>query len=57
MTMERKKTEKVGLRFSETMSGYLSEGVEDFVKDFAIPFALIEPFKNQELNRKLFGFW
>ena len=30
MPIERKKAEKVGLRFSETMSGYLAEGVEDF---------------------------
>ena len=30
MPAERKKAEKVGLRFSETMSGYLAEGVVDF---------------------------
>ena len=30
MPVERKKAEKVGLRFSETMSGYLAEGVVDF---------------------------
>jgi len=30
MPIERKKAEKVGLRFAETMSGYLAEGVEDF---------------------------
>jgi uncharacterized protein (DUF362 family) len=30
MPVDRKKAEKVGLRFSETMSGYLAEGVEDF---------------------------
>ncbi len=30
MPGERKKGEKVGLRFSETMSGYLAEGVVDF---------------------------
>ena len=30
MPPERKKAEKVGLRFSETMSGYLAEGVVDF---------------------------
>ena len=30
MPAKRKKTEKVGLRFSETMSGYLAEGVLDF---------------------------
>ena len=30
MPTKRKETEKVGLRFSETMSGYLAEGVEDF---------------------------
>jgi hypothetical protein len=30
MSVERKETEKVGLRFSETMSGYLAQGVEDF---------------------------
>ena len=30
MPIPRKKAEKVGLRFSETMSGYLAEGVEDF---------------------------
>ncbi len=30
MPAQRKKTEKVGLRFSETMSGYLAEGVMDF---------------------------
>jgi hypothetical protein len=30
MPVERKKSEKVGLRFLETMSGYLAEGVEDF---------------------------
>lgn len=30
MPAERKKAEKVGLRFSETMSGYLAEGVMDF---------------------------
>jgi uncharacterized protein (DUF362 family) len=30
MPGERKKAKKVGLRFSETMSGYLAEGVEGF---------------------------
>ena len=30
MPVKRKKAEKVGLRFSETMSGFLAEGVEDF---------------------------
>ena len=30
MPKERKKSKKVGLRFSETMSGFLAEGVEDF---------------------------
>ena len=30
MSIERKEAEKVGLRFSETMSGYLAQGVEDF---------------------------
>ena len=30
MPVKRKKAEKVGLRFSETMSGYLAEGVADF---------------------------
>lgn len=30
MPKERKKAKKVGLRFSETMSGFLAEGVEDF---------------------------
>jgi uncharacterized protein (DUF362 family) len=30
MPAERKKAEKVGLRFSETMSGYLAEGIVDF---------------------------
>jgi len=30
MPIERKKAKKVGLRFAETMSGYLAEGVEDF---------------------------
>ena len=30
MPAQRKKAEKVGLRFSETMSGYLAEGVVDF---------------------------
>ena len=30
MPMEPKKAKKVGLRFSETMSGYLAEGVGDF---------------------------
>ena len=30
MPTGRKKTKKVGLRFSETMSGYLAEGVENF---------------------------
>jgi uncharacterized protein (DUF362 family) len=30
MPVERKGSEKVGLRFLETMSGYLAEGVEDF---------------------------
>jgi uncharacterized protein (DUF362 family) len=30
MPADRKKTEKVGIRFSETMSGYLAVGVEDF---------------------------
>jgi len=32
MPADRKKTEKVGIRFSETMSGYLAVGVEDFEK-------------------------
>ena len=30
MPFKRKEAEKVGLRFSETMSGYLAEGVVDF---------------------------
>jgi len=30
MPKERKKAKKVGLRFLETMSGFLAEGVEDF---------------------------
>ncbi len=30
MPAQRKKAERVGLRFSETMSGYLAEGVMDF---------------------------
>jgi uncharacterized protein (DUF362 family) len=30
MPAERKKAEKVGLKFSETMSGYLAQGVADF---------------------------
>jgi uncharacterized protein (DUF362 family) len=30
MPVKRKQAEKVGLRFSETMSGFLAEGVEDF---------------------------
>lgn len=30
MTDEGKKAKEVGLRFKETMSGYLAEGVEDF---------------------------
>lgn len=30
MPVEQKESEKVGLRFLETMSGYLAEGVEDF---------------------------
>jgi uncharacterized protein (DUF362 family) len=30
MPIQRKRAEKVGLRFSETMSGYLAEGVENF---------------------------
>jgi hypothetical protein len=30
MPGERKRAKKVGLRFSETMSGYLAEGVEGF---------------------------
>src|SRR4030042_2431014 len=30
MAAERKKAKKVGLRFSETMSGYVAEGVVDF---------------------------
>jgi len=30
MPVDRKKAEMIGIRFSETMSGYLAEGVEDF---------------------------
>ncbi len=30
MPVDRKKAQKIGLRFSETMSGYLAEDVKEF---------------------------
>jgi hypothetical protein len=30
MSLNRRSAEKVGLRFSETLSGYAAEGVQDF---------------------------
>jgi hypothetical protein len=52
MPIKRKRAENVGLRFSETMSGYLAEGVEDFGNHFFFHLVSSGSSDSQEIDRK-----